>query len=155
MRGFQSTITGRLVPATSDPYYQFHFYNNHWCASWIRDGTVSLCNSMLTQTELPEPLRIQLQELYGQEETSVNVLPVQQQKGGVDCGCFSIAFAVSAVLRENPAHHVYNQAKMREHLAMCFEQGFFVPFPSKMKRTRSGDCVNMTFFECFFYHLFS
>lgn len=145
-QGFQSTITETLAPAMSDPYYQFHFYNSHWCASWIRDGTVSLCNSLLnTQAELPEPLCIQLQQLYGQQAKSMNVLPVQQQKGGTDCGCFAIAFAVSAILGENLSHHIYKQAKMREHLAMCFEQGFFVPFPSTLKRTRSGYSVDMTF----------
>ena len=78
----------------------------------------------------------------------MQVLPVQQQKGSVDCGCFAIAFAVSVVLGENLAHHIYNQTKMREHLVMCFEQGFFIPFPSMPgKKTCSGDCtfVDMTF----------
>ena len=147
-RGFQSTITKGFTPATSEPYYQFHFYNSHWCVSWMRDGTVTLCNSLLnTKTELPEPLCVQLKQLYGQQAKSIQVLPVQQQKGSVDCGCFTIAFAVSAVLGENPAHHIYNQTRMREHLVMCFEQGFFVPFTSVPKKTRSGDCafVDMTF----------
>ena len=72
-------------------------------------------------------------QLYGQQAKSVQVLPVQQQKGSVDCGCFTIAFAVSVVLGENPAHHIYNQTKMREYLVMCFEQGFFIPFPSMPK----------------------
>ena len=54
-RGFQSTITKGFTPATSEPYYQFHFYNSHWCVSWMRDGTVTLCNSLLnTKTELSE-----------------------------------------------------------------------------------------------------
>ena len=98
-RGFQSTVTVEFTPATctSSPYYQFHFFNNHWCVSWMRDGTVTLCNSLFNaKTGLPEPLCVQLKQIYGQQVQSVQVLTVQQQKGSVDCGCFAIAFAVSA-----------------------------------------------------------
>ena len=98
-RGFQSTVTGEFTPATctSSPYYQFHFFSNHWCVSWMRDGTVTLCNSLFNaKTGLPEPLCVQLKQIYGQQVKSVQVLTVQQQKGSVDCGCFAIAFAVSA-----------------------------------------------------------
>ena len=65
---------------------------------------------------------------------SMQVLPVQQQKGSVDCGCFAIAFAVSVVLGENPAHHIYNQTKMREHLVMCLSKAFSFLFQACRKK---------------------
>ena len=77
--------------------------------------------------------------------TPHNICSVQKQRGGVDCGCFAVAFAVSAAFGENPACYVYEQTKMRDHLALCFEQGFFVPFPSTLRKTRSSDCVELTF----------
>lgn len=136
---------GRFIPAMENSY-QFHHYNSHWCFSWAKDGTIFLCDSLLDiQLGLPEPLRIQLQSLYSQQASSINVLPVQQQKGGADCGCFAIAFAVSAAFSECPSHYTFKQGKMREHLRLCFEQGFFVPFPSSLKRTRNTDSINITF----------
>ena len=71
VRGFQPTVTGRFVLAMSNSY-QFHHYGNHWCVSWLKDGVVTLCDSLLSvQSQLPEPLCIQLQHLYGHHTTSV------------------------------------------------------------------------------------
>ena len=79
------------------------------------------------------------------QASSIQVLPVQQQKGAADCGCFVIAFAVSAAFSECSSQYTFKQGKMREHLRVCFEQGYFVPFPSTLKRTRNTDSANISF----------
>ena len=58
---------------------------------------------------LPELLQIQLESLYSHQASSIKVLPVQQQKGGADCGCFAIAFVVSAAFSECLSQYIFNQ----------------------------------------------
>ena len=41
---------------------------------------------------------------------------VQQQKRGVDCGVFAIAFAVHLALGDDVASLKFDQPRMREHL---------------------------------------
>ena len=89
IKGFQSTLSGRYVSVHSSPACQFHHYSSHWWVSRLTDGTVTLCDSM--QSELPEPLCIQLQQVYGNLTSTIKVLLVQPQKGGADCAVFSTA----------------------------------------------------------------
>ncbi len=59
----------------------------------------------------------------------VDIVPVQQQKGAVDCGIFSIANAFNAAFGQNLETVTYNQEKMREHLQKCFEDRCLRRFP--------------------------
>ena len=80
------TSYGKLLP--------INHCNSHWCFSWTKDGTTFLCDSLLdVHLGLPEPLRVQLQSLLQSTILlcSINVLSVQQQNSGADCGCFAIA----------------------------------------------------------------
>ena len=52
-----------------------------------------------------------------------------------------IPLAVSATVSDAP--HSTFQGKMREHLRVCFERSFFVPFLSTLKRTRNIDSANI------------
>ena len=78
------------------------------------------------------------------QASSIQVLPVQQQKGAADCDCFVIAFAVLAAFSECPSQYTFKQGKMREHLRVCFEQGYFVTFPSTLKQARNIDSANIS-----------
>ena len=55
---------------------------------------------------LTSSLQTQIAQIYGQRKHGkicVNVNPVQQQHGGVDCGLFAIAFATELAHSKNPA----------------------------------------------------
>lgn len=66
---------------------------------------------------------------------------VQSQKGGIDCGLFSIAFATTLCTGFHPADLQYNQSYFRDHLLDCIQKRFITPFPCTMitkKRPRSS-----------------
>ena len=67
-------------------------------------------------------------------EINVHFVDVQRQSGGGDCGLFAIAFATSICFGTHPETKFYCQAKMRQHLMKCIEEGVMTEFP--VQRTR-------------------
>ena len=60
---------------------------------------------------------------------SVKVQSIQQQSNQVDCGVFSIAFAVTLPLGDNPALVTYKQTSLRFQLNKCLKLDKFSPYP--------------------------
>ena len=69
-------------------------------------------------------IKIQVAQIYGGKHVAllVEISPVHQQNGIVDCGVFAIAFATDLC-------HGFDQKKMRRHLISCLEKKRFQPFP--------------------------
>ena len=78
-----------------------------------------------------------------ENELIIHVMPVQQQKNGVDCGLFSIAFATSLAFREDPSNSTYDSAALRPHLIKCLTSGRISPFP-KIEGKRVVRCKPST-----------
>ena len=78
-----------------------------------------------------------------ENELIIHVMPVQQQKNGVDCGLFSIAFATSLAFREDPSNSTYDSAALRPHLIKCLKSGRISPFP-KIEGKRVVRCKPST-----------
>ena len=55
----------------------------------------------------------------------IHKLPVQQQKGVLDCGLFAIAFALEICMGKNPQYILFEQTKMRQHLHSCLSEGIY------------------------------
>ena len=53
----------------------------------------------------------------------------QKQARALDCGLFSIAYAVALVHGMNPGKLKFCQDKMGSHLVDCFNKQMIVPFP--------------------------
>ena len=53
----------------------------------------------------------------------------QNQIGENDSGVYALAFATSLAFGVDPASQVYDQDRMRYHLANCFEANKFSQFP--------------------------
>ena len=53
----------------------------------------------------------------------------QKQKGGSDCGVFSIAFAFHAAMGDHISGLQFDQLKMRRLLMKCLRKQKFTPFP--------------------------
>ena len=60
---------------------------------------------------------------------SLLIRSVQQQKNGVDCGLFSIAFATTLALGGDRSAANYDAALLRAHLIKCFDNNLLVEFP--------------------------
>ena len=70
-------------------------------------------------------------------------MPVQQQKNEVDCGLFSIAFALSLAFGENPSNSAYDSTALRPRLRKCLTSGRIAPFP-KIEEKRLVRCKLIT-----------
>ena len=75
----------------------------------------------------------------------VKVQPVQSNQ--VDCGVFSIAFAVTLALDVNPALVTYEQTSLRFHLKKCLKLGKLFPYPvingKRQKRAKGLQSLGM------------
>ncbi len=59
----------------------------------------------------------------------IHKVSVQQQVGLLDCGLFSIAFALEVCVANNPQHVTFDQSQMRQHLYTSLTKGIIKPFP--------------------------
>lgn len=96
----------------------------------------STVNSLPWQVDVYDTLFKRLDEtttsivrhLFG-EELEINMVPVQKQVGGSDCGPFAIAIATSLGFDVPPENRRFNQQSMRHHIIDCFEKKCMVIFP--------------------------
>ena len=99
--------------------------------------------------KLSVDLKHQLTAMYKHEACTgdgdlrlvVKVPAVQRQLGGKDCGVFAIAFAYHAARGDDLSSFTFDQAQLRQHLAMCFVNGKMSPFPrfhNLPRRSRKG-----------------
>ena len=63
----------------------------------------------------------------------VEVNPVQQQHGGVDCSQLAIAFATELAHGKNPVGVSYAQSAMRDHFLLSLENKKVEPFSRARK----------------------
>lgn len=109
-----------------------HTGGNHWvCASSIgcEKGVVNLYGSLFNDVILDD-LEQQVESLVGEDFQGINVVPIQQQSNGSDCGVFAIAFATSLVYTLDPNIPQLNVSKMRLHLYACLKACLITPFPT-------------------------
>lgn len=67
--------------------------------------------------------------LIQDDNLKVQCIPMYKQKGSVDCGVFSIAYAAEVLNGGDPAQVQYRQDKMRIHLLECMKDGHITIFP--------------------------
>ena len=71
---------------------------------------------------------------YHDKCTMSSTRSVQQQKNGVDCGLFSIAFATTLAFGRDPSTVNYDVALLRAYLIKCFDNNLIEEFPITKKR---------------------
>ena len=108
-----------------------HDGNLHWVCSRLTEEGVFLYDSAFSG-RTSEELDIQLALLYANNASSlhVNVVPIQQQRGGSDCGLFAAAVCTVLASGGNPANIRWRQASMQRHLMKCIETENLTPFPT-------------------------
>lgn len=65
-----------------------------------------------------------------QTSTSKELVPIQRQTGGRDCGVYAIAIATALAFNLDPSKIKFKQSAMRPHLIKCLEIGTVSPFPT-------------------------
>ena len=116
-----------------------HDGNLHWVCSRITTEGIFLYDSYYSG-RTSEELDIQLSLLYAHQESElkVNVVAIQQQRGGADCGVFATAVCLAIYTGEDPANVRWRQANMRMHLKQCIESEIVTPFPTIRKPNRKA-----------------
>ncbi|XP_078692236.1 polycystin-1-like protein 2 isoform X2 [Branchiostoma floridae x Branchiostoma belcheri] len=110
-----------------------HNSRKHWVLSSYTDGQVCLYDSL--GAAMTTSLKVQLYQSYAayadQERNVLTIIlpEVQRQENFVDCGLFTIAWAVDIAEGQDVSRVLYDNRKMRSHLEMCFKQGRLTPFP--------------------------
>jgi len=107
---------------------------NHWvCVSSNDSKTINLLDSL--SVKITWSLLLQIASVFKPDKAAsklyINLLCVHQQSSTLDCGLFTIAFAVEVCRGNNPRETEFVQTKMRDHLLICLELRRFELFPRK------------------------
>ena len=70
-----------------------------------------------------------ISNMFGDVFSGIEVIPLQQQPNGCDCGVFSIAFATCLVFQLKPESVQFINNEMRPHLAQCLRSSQMELFP--------------------------
>jgi len=68
-------------------------------------------------------------QLFGQT-CSLEVVQIQKQSGGRDCGLFAIGISTALCFGLDPKTLMFDQVGMRPHFVDCLEQGALSLFPT-------------------------
>ena len=87
----------------------------HWvCSSIDEEGQVTLYDSLMTG-KTTEELDVQLALLYGDGtgDLKVTLAPIQQQRGGADCGLIAAAVCLALATGVDPARMKSNHYDLK------------------------------------------
>ena len=134
IQGLQSSLLGvhlKFQPINTNCVQILNF-SGHWaCVSTIgcTSGHVNVYDSLFSTP--PSSLVKQLCSLLQLKESHVvvNMMSMQSQSGGSDCGCFAIASATALCHGQNPSSLKWIQSMMRQHLLTCLTDRKLTPFP--------------------------
>lgn len=138
--GLQDTVLGQLLHFDiyrNEPFVQIlHDGRIHWVAIstyGCNPGEVVLMDSLFNG-KVADHIKRQICAIlnFTGDQLKINVIPVQQQSNGVDCGVFAIAFANYILInKKNPTNNVFFlESEMRTHLLKNFKSKKMAPFPS-------------------------
>lgn len=65
-----------------------------------------------------------------QSSSSTELVKINRQTGGRDCGVYAIAISTALAFHHDPSLIKFDQPAMRPHLVACLEKGTFSPFPT-------------------------
>ena len=113
-----------------------HNGKNHWLlisTIGVEHPTVRVYDSMYNS--LGSHTQNQIAALLHTDRSSISIemMNVQVQAGGSDCGPFAIAFATALAFGKNPEDYYFDQDALRPHLIKCFESGKMDIYSSKSK----------------------
>ena len=112
----------------------------HWIAVGTfncNEGGINLMGSLF-KGRVPDHSKQQISALlnYRNKNIKINVLPVQQQTNGVDCGLFTLEFCFEILLsNSNPVGIYFQEDKLRPHLLHCLAADKITEFPKSTKES--------------------
>ena len=122
--------TEQLIYSPLETLHVHHNGRGHFVTSSSIGGQVKFYDSLNLRPS--SQLLEQMTAIYSPDDNSPEVFQskiVHQQTGGVDCGCFAIAYAVDLFLGYEPSTAFYDQGKMRDHMFKCLTEKKISRFP--------------------------
>ena len=108
-----------------------HSRCDHWivAATMLSTDDRVLVYDSLYRT-LDQPTENIISNSVSPAATITELVQVNRQTGGLDCGVFAVAISTALAFQQNPAVIKFDQPALRPHLVACFEKRQFSPFPS-------------------------
>ena len=132
--GFQHPTLGpvRNFDIISGEFIQIlHTGNEHWirvCNIGYTLGTVNIYDSLYNSV-VENEIKEQISSMLGDVFKDIEVVPVQHQPNGCDCGIFATTFATCLVIQIKPESVQLINAPMRPHLLGCLKPSQMNLFP--------------------------
>ena len=138
--GLQPTTLGEALGFASQgsAFVQvIHTAGSHWITAsnvGFREGVVGIYDSLPSCTT-PTRLKENIASIVhtSNPQMILSYQEVQEQRGGNNCGLFSLAFAISLCSGEDPTKITYIQHQLRNHLISCLEMQKMTPFPRQVR----------------------
>lgn len=133
--GFQRPTLGvcRSFDIMTSEFVQIlHTGSSHWvCVSTIdcTPGTIKLYDSLYSDI-IEDEIKAQVESLLADSNVAIEIVPVQQQLNGHDCGVFAVAFATCLVYGFAPDNINFDHRRIRQHLHDCLKNSQVSPFPT-------------------------
>ena len=120
-----------LLAYTQQPTIHIHHdSHNHFTTTTNLRGNVHLFDSL---NKAPtDELLSQIKAIYSPDSSSPTIYQVKmnnKQVGGVDCGLFSLAYALELASGNDPSQIKFDQSAMRQHFLHCLENNEINFFP--------------------------
>ena len=135
MAGLQSPVLQKVLQfhVHSGEFVQIvHVRNNHWCVVstvGCESGVIHVYNSLYRSLSR-ETLSLIASMVYSpSSELKITMMDVEKQSNGSDCGVLAIAYAFDICNGLNPCNVRFDQNKIRQHLATCFNEVPDFTFP--------------------------
>lgn len=150
--GFQDPLLGQNLSFNcihGDPFVQIiHDGGLHWVTistNGCKYGEINYYDSLFHH-RIKKHVKKQISCLMrcSRESITVNVIPVQQQSNGVDCGIFSIAYASAILNGRNPSIITFDRSKFRSHLQECYVKSCLTDFPEAPSKNQVKFNVHKT-----------
>jgi hypothetical protein len=112
--------------------------NNHWLTVTNTNsiaGTVKVYDSLQMLPTFDVKQQVAALSATSQKSLVIQVMNVEKQWGGSDCGLLSLAYTTSICYGIDPVNVAYEQKALRRHLLGCFAQHKMTLFPVQSCRT--------------------
>lgn len=124
-----------LIYSVNPTVHIHHLKGNHFITtSTIGNPAIVSVYDSLNSSVLKPDLLQQVNSIYSPDNSSPTLRQAHianSQQGGVDCGLFSIAYALELAMGNDPASYTFDQGAMRHHFISCLEGRKLTQFPKK------------------------
>lgn len=138
-KGLQDTISKETSwkPVHGEFVQILHVGKSHWLTvsnKHCPSGTVCVYDS--TKGGIPADAKIQVAAIVRCQEAELvlEVMDVDLQINGDDCGLHAIATAYELCAGNDPTGIIWQHNQLRSHLQACLEKQVMKPFPKKSRR---------------------